>query len=960
MDLLAEGAGKIVSPLARQAIDSTLGPLVKKIKPTTARDLIPNARGGPLAQQVIDTIEQKPLKLAREKVPTDPALAQPVGDLLGAARNTAQPLPPTPMEQLLGAAQGTVSAPAKAAIKKTNAAKGAANVLAPVAPSTPPGATEALSQVSQDPGNLLGLLSATYGGDRWRKALGNLTGGLDYLDRNGRLTGTAGDATDILNEYLTARPTLKLAKDDKALKAIAARMRATLWGEGGATPAEIAAHRQAVRKDVFGITDPQQAQLMQAVGDMFRANPVRGGAGIGGVVGGATAQDSNGDGNVDPGERLRAALEGALVGGATGGVTNIPGGVAKDLAVLGHTAGKAEMQRALKEGKLSFKALAGDWSKDKIVTPRNALLDEITNRVRALMGHIPQGTINAATGDIASRKRLALAAVQGATTPEEIAAAQAQAKLSSISSNLEGMLRANGIDPATFDPHLQLGQAFHDTALGQTGKGDILHPLASAGAGGMYSLLDPTTYLTSGVGAGVGVLRGAARPYTSEAFHAVNDVQHLAARNPAFEIEAQRLLDELAPQLLDQLKAGGYDVSKLAPHGAFSPTDLVNLGAGNEAEVWQQVLAQIYGHGDQPGLASKFVKATFGDYHGDPNGVVKAFGKIAPFSRYALGQAPVLAKAIAENPAAALMVANLLYKTGGKIPIPADTPVLGGLVNQELGGAPGEGSVSPASLVAPVPASAGSVGDNLDKAQNPYQQAQAIMGAAGFQFNPLITTAMYILGPDKFGPGTQSRFAGAEQGLGGPQVPTIKTPLDNARKAISGQFPGGGDPVQTRLNEIVLRTTGKPLDAPENHALAVRLQQDPNDPLWQQARDEALHGNAAKSIASGILPLTVSAKTDVKAQGDQAKKGIPFTPEDIKAAQDAGNQVMVQTMQAVNQQYKQQNPAAAVNDKPALSAREKQDVRLTQWDDAHRGLSLVNPSVFAALRAQFKKDMGIN
>lgn len=850
----------------------------------------------------------------------------------GVAKQAVSPL----VRQVIGNA-GAKAAP-----------KAAAKVATKVEDKVAPQAQQLLAPVEKrDPaalgglGERLQLLQATYG-PQWRQRLANLTGGLDYLDKDGNLIGPAGDATGVLDEYLSARPTLELAGDQAGKRGIKDRLRAAVWGDL-TDPASRAAYRDQARKDVFGLAPPD---VLQRIAQQINATPFRSGATLGALGGGLGAQDQNGDGEVDPGELLRSVAEGALVGTAAGGATKVPVGTLKDVAKIGHGAGVENFKVALKEGKTSRAALAGDWAADKVVTPRNALMDEISGRARALLAGLPMDTINGTVKSLVDRTK-------------------ATGKIAKIDQELEDILVATGRDPVEFadNANSRFGQGFLDetlTSKNKAGKREQLHPLASAGAGAAYGMLDASNLAVPGAGVAFGALRGLLRPYTSEGFHAINDLQHMGLRNAAYKVEARRLLGDLGGQMIDDLKSRGFRTGGLDQRGLFSPTDLVSIGATKGAATWQAVLDQVFGVGDQRGLAGKFVTDTFGDYS-KRSGLTNAIGKVAPFSRYTLGQIPVLAKLAAENPAVALMVANVIARTGSKLPVPTDTPLAGGLVQEELGGAPGEGSVSPLSLVAPVPPSAGDTGRKLDQAENVYQQAQALMGALGFDFNPLIKTGAYALGADPFGPGTQSRFAGIEQAMGGPEVPTIKGALDNARKAIApiDKYGASTDPVETRLNEIVLRTTGKPLADPSNHKLAVALEQDPEHPLRQQAREEVLHGGAARSAASGVLPLTVSAKTDVKAAKDQATAGMPYTADQIKEAKKVSPTAAKQ-MQAAVDRYKAQHPAAAVNDRPQLSAREKQDPRLTEWENKNAALKMVNPSVYAAARKEFMQTMGIN
>jgi hypothetical protein len=697
----------------------------------------------------------------------------------------------------------------------------------------------------------------------------------------------------------------------------------------------------------LGVLNPDVQDMLRGIAKQMQATPIRSGAGVGGVLGAAGAEDADGDGNIDPGERLRATLEGAAVGGIAGGATKVPLGTLKEVASIGHAAGKEGFSHALKEGKpLSRRALLSDWSQDKVVSGRNALLDELSGRARALMAGMSMGDVNGSTKSLIERTR--------ATGAPAL-----------FSQETEDMLLANGLDPAEFNARQQFGQGFITDVLGD--NKEVLHPAASAAAGAGYGVLDASNLVVPGAGVAFGALRGLLRPYTSEFFHATNDLTHMGIRDRAFIIEAKRLLAEVGQEMTDQLAAKGFDPARLSALngkgvGLFSPTDLVNLGAVKEAEVWQNVLRQVYGAGDKRGLAGDFVVETFGDY-GKRSTLNKFMNAVSPFSRYALGQVPVVARMVARNPAVALMVANFLKQTGGKIPVGTDDPLVGGLVQEELGGpgVEGEGSISPLSALLPVPTDTNRMAQSLDYADNPYEQALAIMEGLGFGVNPLLRAGGYVVGAEDLGPGTQSRYAGIEQALPGPKLPTIKGVLDNARKALApiDKYGSDYDVVEARLDEVVLRETGKPLADPANHQLAVQLAHDPEHPFWKQAEEEALHGQAAKSAASFINPVTVSAKTSVKAQSDKAKKGMPHTPEEIRKAQDENRLADVAIMNARNAAHKKANPAAALSDRPELSDKEMQDPRLTAWERRNNALKQVNPKVYAQRRDEFIRLAGI-
>lgn len=751
-------------------------------------------------------------------------------------------------------------------------------------------------------------------------------------------------------------PTVSATADDFWLKAKDAYRQYRQLQNG--TPIPV---RQFVGSYDSGLGIASNQQLLAQIGQLAAHAPFRTGAGVGALLGGAGAQDSNGDGNIGIDERLTSAAEGAAAGLVGAGATKVPAGTLKDLASIGNRAGVENFKEALNTGKGSAKAIAGDWKADKVVTGRNALLDELSNRVRAAIAKVPTATINGTMRSIVDRS-------------------QAAGKVVAYDQETEDLLRAVGVDPDAIDFTSALGQGFLTDAT--KGGGGQLNPLQSAAAGAAYGLLDASNLAIPGVGVAIGAVRGAARPYTSALFHDVNDIQHLGVRGAAYKTEARRALQAAAEQVLPQLQRAGVNVNALDSRGLFDPATVKRLvdaaqgatpgavgpTAGDAlAGLWQGVRDQVVGGtgaGGQwvDGIAGQFVKDTFGDYS-SRNALQAAVDTIAPFSRYALGQLPVMGKLVQENPAAALALATWLRHDArqasqegrpssqiGTLPISTETPLLGGVVRAELGGAAGQGRLNPLQSLLPVPAKGLGIEEDLGKAENWYQQLQAVMGAAGLQFNPLIKTGAYLVGADPFSPGSQSRFAGIEQAAPGGQVPTIKGVLDETRKAIAplDKYGYAGDPVETRLKELVLRETKKPLSNPANHRLAVELAQNPDHPLRLQAAEEVTSGNAARSIVSGVSPASISATTAVKQESNQAKaQATPkysdeqiaqaatvstaiarkmiaennatpriWTREEIARAA-AVSPTIAKKMEAANVQTKRENPALAIYDAPS-------------------------------------------
>ena len=330
-------------------------------------------------------------------------------------------------------------------------------------------------------------------------------------------------------------------------------------------------------------------QLLAQIGQLAAQAPFRTGAGVGALLGGAGAQDGDGDGNVGIDERLTGAAEGAAAGLLGAGATKVPAGTLKDLAAIGNRAGVENFREALRTGKGSAKAAAGDWKADKIVTVRNGLLDELSNRVRAAHASIPTATINGTARSIVERSKAA-------------------GKLTPYDQETEDLLRAVGVDPTGIDFTSALGQGFLTDAT--KGGGGQLNPLQSAAAGAAYGVLDASNLAVPGVGVGIGAARGAARPYTSGFFGAFNEAQHMGVRGAAYKTEARRALQAAADQFLPQLQRAGVNVNALDSRGLFDPATVKRLvdaaqgatpgtvgpTAGDAlAGLWQGVRDQVIG-----------------------------------------------------------------------------------------------------------------------------------------------------------------------------------------------------------------------------------------------------------------------------------------------------------------------------------------------------------------------------
>lgn len=915
------------------------------------------AKVGDLAPETAAKIAQLP----RQEIPSGSAIEQAVAKLTGAA----------------GAAPE--AAPVKGPLK-TIFGEDASVVHSGTYPGKPQAASAASGDVQQAVARLTGDVPAPVSAQE-AAALApdaSVNDKFNALEQNPNLSVPQGSAPSINTFSKLFEAAYGSARRDQRRNAIPAmekmlgaqyRTDGTFWRNGVdvTQPAlDFLAQRATLgndRKAIAAARDVAKQAANQLVGDAPGGLPGSALLPFATAVGGAAAGAGVGYQQDGVSGALKGAALGGLAGAAGGaGLEKIPYGTLGDVAQLAGQAGKEGFANAQANGTLSLKALANDWAADKtkVITGRTNALDELSNRVRSLVNKIPMARINGSTKSIIERTK----AAGGTVVPR--------------SQETDDFLQALGFDPNAFDYADMYGQGY----FGKAGHGtNVLPPAASAAAGVGYSLLNPTTYLTGGLGALAAGARGYFRGFTSGAVEHVNDLQHFGVRDAGFLTFARQAVQDAATEFLGRLQQQGVNTAGLDARGLFTPADVEAVAPGNGA-VWQNVLDQIIGTPavknkagkviapQVNGLGSQWVKQVFGDYSKQPKGVLGALSKVAPFSRYTLGQLPVTAALIAQHPAAMLAVAHLLRDANNRarqtgtpsynannLDVPNSTPVLGGLAALEAG-APAKGSLNLVNAISPVNVDVAGLGDVAAPKTNYYQKATAILNAIGLQPNPLIQTAAYVLGADPYTPGAQSRYSGLENALGGPQIPTIKTALDNARQAVSGQYPDNYDPAQVYIAEQVLAQTGKPLKDPSNHDLAVQAQ-DPNSPLYQQAKAAVDKGGAIKNAVSVVSPVSLASTTDVKAQYRQAKASDPrYTKAQIAQAAQVSMSVARQ-MQAVNAAIEAQNPALVTYSTPKLTAQDKEDPRLKAFDTQYGNLKGINPKLYAAMLAEYKQQIGV-
>jgi hypothetical protein len=213
------------------------------------------------------------------------------------------------------------------------------------------------------------------------------------------------------------------------------------------------------------------------------------------------------------------------------------------------------------------------------------------------------------------------------------------------------------------------------------------------------------------------------------------------------------------------------------------------------------------------------------------------------------------------------------------------------------------------------------------------------MEALGFQFNPLIQAAAYIVGGE-YGtdraPGAQSRTSGIEGALPGPRVAGLRGILDQMTEAM-GNEADDYDPIDLLAKEIIFERSKKPANDPSNRHYRDQLL-DPNSPLMQEARRRYEGGGAVRNFVSLNSPVTMQVNTDEKVAYRQAKAD----QEGVDPQTGAANM------------YKE--PKYAPGSK---RGGKKVDPRLRAFETQFSTMKRLAPKAYAQKRAAFIKENGI-
>jgi hypothetical protein len=476
-------------------------------------------------------------------------------------------------------------------------------------------------------------------------------------------------------------------------------------------------------------------------------------------------------------------------------------------------------------------------------------------------------------------------------------------------------------------------------------------------------------------------------PMRHRMFHIINNVTHVSSRVAAWEQAAFPFLENSAKTLLGRAAAEGKDISALQGRGLVRAGDVLareGMFSWQEAE---KVLGPRYGK-EWQALSQQAVDAgnansrdVLGNYQleGTLGAAEKTIRKFVPFQSWAWRAYPRAAKYALQHPA---VTAGLLHLyaldraiaaqdgrpgyTVGTVGIGPDTLFVGLLTKVFTPEQESEIRLNPLSLFSPVGGDVLSLGmddPNASQDQTGYQKLKKGLGLAGASFNPLIQEGAYLTGQDFSAPAPGSRYSNIDLltgDMGGPTAPTIAGPNKALRAAITGAMGNrqvdNYDPVENKANELVYEATGKVISDPSNAALALDLKN--HGPLYQQAQRLLDQGGATRAAFNAVSPVSVSSRTQTT-QDRQAAGQPPFSYDMLKQAKDAGLVDLVRQMNAANDKFYRDNPAAAVNKNATLPKEATKDPRILAFEQKNIVLQRYAPKAYAAALADYKKTLGI-
>lgn len=617
----------------------------------------------------------------------------------------------------------------------------------------------------------------------------------------------------------------------------------------------------------------------------------------------------------------------------------------------GWEAQQAAMSR--KGGHMGFGEVASVWKGALVQTPRNIFMDEAYSRLVAANEGISRRFINNTEKWIVARL------LEGEKNPMIL--------FGSVSDDLVRTGVTDVLDPKKAPKFVE--RAGGNPLEIETEIAQSLNAFQMMVAETGLSLANPLRTGTSLAALPYIMARGYLAPMRHEVFRIVNSVTHLATRSEAFRQGFEPYIKNSADRLLAAARAEGKDVGELANEkGLFSPERVRGILGDRYATEWERMRDEAV----EAGFSR--AKQVYGDF-ANRRGLERGIDKVAPFMSWAWRAYPRTAMMVMQHPAVQV-AAYHMYRSGidqaergeianwqiGTIPVSAETPFIGALVNALTPEQEGsEMRLNPLSLVNPLGGEAVGLaaGVNEGGEKNLYQNIEAIMGAAGMSPNPLIQAGAYGLGWDYRKPGPLSRYSNIDQSFDErtgveAEIPSLAHgPLGALREKVTGKK-DYYDPVESKAEELVFDRTGLPISDERNKQYAIQVAK--KEGIYQEAERALDIGNSRRAAIGAFTPVSISVQTEEAKKARIAKKDIPYTYDEIKAIREL-HPVLADIIEQDNQDYKKQNPAAAMGERGRVDKKDLQDERLTAWeqDPINQAMARANPAAYRKMRKDFMR-----
>lgn len=561
----------------------------------------------------------------------------------------------------------------------------------------------------------------------------------------------------------------------------------------------------------------------------------------------------------------------------------------------------------------------------------------------------------------------------------------------------------------THDQMNELGQGAMESG---TLLPKYLRPGVSAAVEAAQPMATPLRPKVPVLGQAVAGAQGYFRAGINGAYQSFNHAQHIAMRTAGWEQGFSRALskegdeflalaDDIEPALGAHLRqagqkaaadaqTAGINLDEFTPESLFTREDILSYygfrrsaAKGAHLDSWvkprgmkQDVADSVMGLADEwqgRTLAAKDAGNArsieiFKDFRLAEDSWEKKLGSVIPFMTWVIRAYPKTVEIMMKHPAMAHSLFTVIQNEAdnpgvqpwevGAVPINNKTPILGALVNVLSGDRDNaEMRVNFLQLLSPIPTDlVGGGGGAFEYADSPAEKVKATMDTVGFGTTPPVDWGLYLSGLTDDLPRSPSRIQGIVESAPGPEVPTARGIVSGIRSGQDKSTPY--DPVERLARELVFEDTGLPSSDKRNTQLALEISK--KEGIYKEAEMIYEAAQRNKSMVSQVNPTNVSVRSGTSKEAAIAREGIPYSYED-KQALTAISPSLGMGIDALNNSYKQQNPAAAVYDRPDISAAAKVDPRLAAFraDPMNHYLAQYAPTTYKVREQRFKESLGI-